>query len=356
VNSGRLRVLLLVDVATFHGERIAGQLRRQGVRVLTVSLEKGSIRHLSVKGVGPIRSLQYLLSIPAIRTVIRRFNPDVINAHFASGYGFVAAGSIAGGGPPILLNLWGSDILIVPHKSWLHKLKTRWALRKASFVLADSEYLLGEARRLSRLPDARVVYWGIEERYLGFHKSSYELNRPVSVIVPRAHETIYNNLFIVEALASLIKESQIELTFPAFGSEIETFKRKSYGLVGDRIRYYERLPRPDFLKLMAGHDVYLSASHSDSSPVSLIEAMALGLIPVCANIEGVKEWLCDKSGFLYGRNDGRDLSDLMTRLVSEDNRYESMRQGNLERVRREAIFERNVAEQIEVMNWLAGRK
>lgn len=355
VSSDRLRVLLLVDAATFHGERISGQLRCQGVNVLTVSLEKGSIRHLNIKSLGPIRSLWYLLSIPAVRAVVRRFNPDVVNAHFASGYGFVAAGSVARGGPPILLNLWGSDILLVPHKSWLHKLKSRWALKKASFVLADSEYLLGEARKLGKLPEARVIYWGIEQEYLSLHKTSYELNRPMRVIVPRAHEAVYNNLFIVEALSSPLKESRIELTFPTFGGEHETFKRKSCELVGDRLRYYDRLPRPDFLKLMAEHDVYLSASRSDSSPVSLIEAMALGLIPVCASIEGVKEWLCDKSGFLYRQNDRQDLNDLMTRLASEGNCYENMRRGNLERVRREAIFERNVAEQIDLMRWLAGR-
>jgi len=355
VNSGRLRVLLLVDAATFHGERIADQLRRQGVSVMTVSLEAGPIRHLTIKGVGSIKPLRYVFSIPTVRTIIRRFNPDVINAHFASGYGFVAACAAAGGGPPILLNLWGSDILVVPRKSWLHRLKTKWALQRASFVLADSEYLLGEARKLSRLSGARVVYWGIEERYLVLHKASYEFNKPVRVIVPRAHETVYNNLFIVEALASFIKDSRIQVTFPAFGGEYEAFERKSHDLVGDRIRYYDKLPRPDFLRFMAGHDVYLSASHSDSSPVSLIEAMALGLIPVCADIEGVKEWLGDRSGFLYRQDDRRDLSGLMARLVSGGDRYESMRQGNLERVRREAVFERNVAEQIGLMNWLAGR-
>lgn len=354
MNSGSLRVLLLVDAVTFHGERIARQLRYQGIKVLTASLEKGSIRHVGLKRIGPVKSLHYLLAIPAVRSVICRFKPDVINAHFASGYGVVAAASVIGGGPPILLNLWGSDILIVPHKSLLHKFKTRWALRKAGFVLADSEYLLREAGRLSRLADSRVIYWGIEEQYLGLHKTSYALNRPVRVIVPRAHEAVYNNFFIVEALASLIIDGLVSLTFPAFGSLVDAFKKDSYKLVGDRIRYYDRLSRADFLDLMAGHDVYLSAARSDSSPVTLIESMALGLIPVCADIEGVKEWLNDESGFLYAPDDKRGLNDLMKMFVSDDSDYGEMRRTNLERVRREAVFEQNVAEQIEIMKSLAG--
>lgn len=354
MNSGRLRVLLLVDAATFHGERIAGQLRRQGVKVLTASLERGSFRHLNMKRRGPVRSLHYLLSVSSTRKIICRFRPDVINAHFASGYGFVAAAA-AGDGPPILLNLWGSDILVVPRKSWLHRLKTQLALKKADFVLADSEYLLGEARKLSKIRDGMVVYWGIEEQYLGLHKASYDLNRPVKIIVPRAHEAIYNNFFIVEALAPLVREGEIELTFPCSGSQYESFRRNSERVVGDRLRYYERLPRRDFLELVSGHDIYLSASRSDSSPVTLIEAMALGLIPVCADIEGVREWLGDRSGFLFGQDERVGLYDLVKRLVSEGQRYEGMRKGNLERVRREAIFERNVARQIDIMRRLAGR-
>jgi len=354
VTQKRFRVLVLADAGSFHTERYISALRKQSCHPLLLSLEPGPVRHLSLKSRGPIRTLHYVLAVPQIRKILKRFRPDVINPHFASGYGFIAALASRGRHSPLVCHVWGSDILIVPHKSSLHRRKTAYALRNAGAVIADSEYILNEAARLSPLRAGYVYPWGIEREFLALHKSDYRLGRPLRVIVPRAQEVVYNNLFIVKALAPLLSQNKMRITFPSFGSQTESFKRFVTALVGDTVEFYDKLPRPEFLQFMSEHDVYLSASRSDSSPASLIEAMALGLLPVAADVAGVREWLSPESGFLFVQDNEESLRNVFSAFLKTENPREGMRIQNLERVKREALFEDNIAAQIGLMKKLAG--
>ena len=356
MKSSRLRVLLLADSVAFHTERIATELRRQGCRVMVASLEHGRMHHFHLARRGPIRFLHYTLAASQVRRLIERFQPDIINAHFASGYGHLAALARGRRNLPILLHLWGSDILIVPNKSPLHRLKTKRALQAADFVLGDSTYLIEAASKLHCLKQSRVIVWGVEKACLGFHRESYALNRPLKVIVPRTQARVYNNEFILRALRPLIEDGRLRLTFPDFGPLAADFRRVCGSLVGRGVELYERTPRRGFMPYVASHDVYLSASRSDSSPASLIEAMALGLIPVAADITGVREWLSDDNGFLFRQDDEAALRARIKSLIESGDTCERMRRRNLERVKNEALFEDNIAETIGIMRDLvAGR-
>ena len=87
----RLRVLVLADSNSFHTERYVLELARQGCEVLLASVEDGDVEHHRLKPHGPIRQLHYATVVPEIRGIIKEFQPDIVNAHFASGYGFSAA-------------------------------------------------------------------------------------------------------------------------------------------------------------------------------------------------------------------------------------------------------------------------
>ncbi|MEW6051266.1 MAG: glycosyltransferase [Candidatus Zixiibacteriota bacterium] len=348
----RLRVLVLADSRAFHTARYVAELRRQNCRVLLASLEDGQLLHHQLRPRGFIKSWRYALAATEVRTLIRRFQPHVVNPHYVSGYGFTAALAQARRFAPVLTHLWGSDVLIVPHKSIFHRRKTMFALHQSDFVTGDSEYIMQEAQKLAPLERVRMIPWGIEERHLQHHRTEYALQTPLRIIVPRNHEKVYNNEFIVRALAPLIVDGRVVVTFPAFGSMAGHFRLIAKSLVGNRLNYYERLSRAEFMRFMAQHDCYLSAAISDSSPVSLIEAKALGLIPIAADIPGVREWLEPESGYRYELYNGEQLLQIVTRLVETSDPHVKMRQRNLERVKREALFEQNVADMIGIMRTL----
>lgn len=352
MNDARLKVLLLADAAAFHTERFALQLSALGCDVLTASLERGAMEHHRLIGRGPVKSLHYISVVPQLRRLIRQFRPDIINPHFASGYGFIAALAGRGQHPPIVLNLWGSDILVVPKKSWLHKKKTCHALAAADYIIGDSQNLVAASHELVEGGKSSVIPWGVERRFLQLHKDHYTPDKPLRIIVPRTQAAVYNNEFIVRALKPLLDSGGVCLTFPSFGPDADRFRSFVEPLLGGRITLYERMPREQFLTFMAEHDVYLSAARSDSSPASLIEAMTLGLLPVAADIPGVAEWLTNENGRLYPQDDESALRATIHAILQRCESFDDLRRRNLDRVRRSAVFEDNVASQLEIMREL----
>jgi len=200
----------------------------------------------------------------------------------------------------------------------------------------------------------RKIYWGIEEKFLALRRAKDKLSGPLKVIVPRPHEEIYNNRFLLESLAPLINDARIEITFPEFGGRIEDFRSRAHELCNDRVKYYPKMRRADYLAFLAGQDVYLSGAISDSSPVSLIEAAGLGLIPIAAAIPGVQEWMSPESGFLFDVSKADSLRMIVAEVIDRFAGLGEMRKRNLAQVKAEAVFEKNITETIQVMRELAG--
>ncbi len=350
-----MRVLVLADSRAFHTERYVRELRRQGCQVLTASLEHGTMAHFHLSPSGPLKGLNYALASCQLPTLARRFQPDIVNPQFVSGYGFMATLARLQKQAPVVMTMWGSDILVVPNKSPFHKWKVTRALRSADFVFGDSRYILDKARALVPLKESAVVPWGIEEEYLKLHQDR-PINGSLRIIVPRTHEDVYGNEEILRALSSLIVQGQILLTVPAFGTQVERFRALANRLVGERVQYYQKMPRSCFLRFMANHDCYLSNARSDSSPASLIEAFALGLVPIAADIPGVREWLSDESGYRFTQGNEAELRATVGKVISDRGSHSTLRDRNLAKVRREALFEQNMATVIEVMRRLAAMR
>jgi glycosyltransferase involved in cell wall biosynthesis len=322
------------------------QLCAQGCEARLASLEYGEAEHIPLKRIGPITSLHYAFASGQVKALVKQCRPDIVNAHFATGYGFLAAMAV-GHTIPIALNLWGSDVLRVPHRSFLHRAKLALAIEKAAIVFADSGYLLNESRRYGAIATSAIIPWGIERLWLSKFRADKVFSTPLRILVPRPHEEVYDNEFILRALSPLLRMNQCELTIPDWGSAIDAFQNVAKHAGIESITYYSRKTRTEFLTMMATQDVYLSASRSDSSPVSLIEAMAFGLVPVVADIPGVAEWVTNQNGVVYPLGNSRALHDTIAELTARD--WTSVRKTNYERVKMDAVFEENVASHIQLM-------
>jgi glycosyltransferase involved in cell wall biosynthesis len=76
-------------------------------------------------------------------------------------------------------------------------------------------------------------------------------------------------------------------------------------------------------------DVYLSASHGDGSSVSLMEALACGLLVVVSDIPGNLEWIEeDRQGWLFKDGDSKEFSQKIVLAASQVGKVENMKTGN----------------------------
>jgi len=196
VSDSEFRVLVLADSRSFHTDRLIRELNRQGCSALLLSAEDGSTPRETLARRGPLSTLTYALNTSTVMRLVQKFRPNIINAHYASGYGFLAS-RLKRRELPVLLHVWGSDVLVVPGKSFVHRWKVRHALRAADHVVADSQYLARSAAALAPEIRTEVIPWGVERRHFDLHRSDYALGSPLRIIVPRQHEPIYDRAVCV---------------------------------------------------------------------------------------------------------------------------------------------------------------
>jgi glycosyltransferase involved in cell wall biosynthesis len=93
----------------------------------------------------------------------------------------------------------------------------------------------------------------------------------------------------------------------------------------DRITWPGTLCRPDYLESLSRADIYVSTAQSDSTSVSLLEAMATGLAVVVPDIPGNREWVTSaQNGILYVPGDAKSLASILQSLIASPARRKQL--------------------------------
>jgi len=349
-----VKILMLADGGCEHTLRFQAEAARQGAEVVLASLEPGETVDIRLPKKFGIAALDYFFLSGKLDKIVRRVEPDLVNPQFVCSYGSTVALSGVWSRYPVLMHALGSDILVSPRKSWLHRRRVVHALSRCPDLLVDSEYLAAEIKKYNSDVRCHIIAWGADEAAFEMYdnKKSFDMerNRPLRILVPRPHNPVYNNDMIFTALAGLINDRRVTVTFPARGDRYEAFRKIAEAACpAGGIDYYDYMPREKYVEFMAGFDIYLSASRSDSSPASLIEAMAIGLVPVVADIEGVREWMDKDSGAVFQPDSNSALKDAIVRLLADDIDVLSIRKNNHDKARRRGRFVENVKETLDLM-------
>jgi glycosyltransferase involved in cell wall biosynthesis len=116
-------------------------------------------------------------------------------------------------------------------------------------------------------------------------------------------------------------------------------------LPAGRWRFVGRLEAREMAEWLGRADVYLSASRSDSTSLSLLEAMASGAVPVVSDIEGNREWVGDGQGArLFAPGDRDGLTRALDAALDDPDWRERARTLNRTVVERRADHARNMSE------------
>ena len=115
-----LKVFLLGPANIVHTQRWVEALVERGIEVITVTQHVPS-GWAPPKGaellVLPVRNATgYVANTFALKHIVASVRPDVVNAHYASGYGTLAG---LAGYKPTVLSVWGSDVFDFPYQSWV---------------------------------------------------------------------------------------------------------------------------------------------------------------------------------------------------------------------------------------------
>ena len=142
-----------------------------------------------------------------------------------------------------------------------------------------------------------------------------------NILVTRNWSPIHSNTVILDALQLLYDQGvDFNCTFVGDGPELQNAKHKvSNSSMSSKIVFVGSQSPEGISKLMKENDFYISASISDGSSVSLMEAMTSGMVCIVSDFPSNLEWIQHhKSGYLFQNGSRESLSLELKGVLESD--------------------------------------
>lgn len=337
-----MRIATLSNASVEHTRRWVEHFRARGHEVRLYSLEDGppglEARRLPR---APLPGLvRYPLALPALRRELARYRPALVDAHYVPNYGLLGALSSF---RPLSIAAWGSDLLLAAGRDPLQRARARFALRRASLVLCDAANLAEAAREAGARPETvRAIPWGVDRGR--FRPAA--AREPGLLVSARMHEPVYDLPTVIAGFARVLAaHPHARAAFAGDGSLRASLERlAAASLPAGRWRFTGRLDPEALASLLARAEVAVSASRSDSTSQSLLEAMAAGAIPVVTDIPGNREWVAPGDGArLFAPGDAAGLAGAVDAVLRDPDWAAAARARNAQRIARAGDWHANLA-------------
>ncbi|UIP27224.1 glycosyltransferase [Photobacterium sp. TLY01] len=323
-----MKIVLLSAASSIHTIRWANGLAEAGHEVHVISQHQATDVFNSAVSVHlyPFRGiLGYFSMVPAVRKLLRVLKPDIVNAHYASGYGTTAR---LVGYHPWLLSVWGSDVYDFPNKSLFHRWLVKKNLRSADKVASTSYCMADEARTLTpELKDIAITPFGVDlSSYVAMKPEPPVQKLKLTIGTVKTMKNTYGIDILIRAYALLVKKfhdqpqlhaPELELRLVGGGEQTEELKKLVDHLgVADSVVFVGQVVHEQVPQELKKLDVYVALSRSESFGVAIIEAGAAGRPVVVSRVGGLPEVTIEgKTGFIVPSESPQAAADVIERLV-----------------------------------------
>ncbi len=310
--------------------------KEAGHDVHLVALAPGPERSVSIHNVGFnerfVRlpgKLGYLPAMLRARRVVRSLGPDIVHAHYATSAGLAA---YVCGVHPYVVTAHGTDVTQgIKSIFWRPILKEVFS--KADCVNAVSSELRDKVSGLGiSLEKIETFTLGIDTRRFAFQAARPQApGTPLRLICTRAFEEVYNHQTIIRAMGILARQRiDFRLTLVGDGTLFERLRALAIEQgIADKTTFVGAVPNSELPELLLGQDVYLSASTSDGTSLSLLEAMASGVYPVVSDIPANRPWIRHGyNGLLHRVMEPQSLADCLLAFLRDPTQAKEVLRAN----------------------------
>ncbi len=343
----RMRILYFTRDYTPHDHRFLSALAETEHHVNYLRLERSSYQLEDRPLPAGVRQVQWAGGSRAVtwrdgprllndlKRVIRAVKPDIIHAGPLQRSAFLAALT---GFRPLVSMSWGYDLLQDANRGALWAWVTRYTLRRSAVLVGDCQTIRQSAAAFG-MPEDRIITfpWGIDLEHftpdgarwsaIGGH-SPGAASRGFTLLSTRSWEPIYGVDIIARAFAPVAKEySRIKLIMLGNGSQAGALRQIFLNTgVLDQVYFPGQVSYADLPRYYRSADLYLSASHSDGSSISLLEALACGCPALVSDIPGNREWVePGEQGWWFPDGDANALANAIRRAFDQPQKLSEMR-------------------------------
>ncbi|WP_250434177.1 glycosyltransferase family 4 protein [Hanstruepera flava] len=194
---------------------------------------------------------------------------------------------------------------------------------KAKVMVAPSVYIRDLFQRFDYL-DVVYVPNSIPIQQYRFQPKTVDT---VKLLWVRAFSTIYNPQLAV-SLLKVLREDGLDASLCMVGPDSDGSFKKVEQLVNDLqvpVRLTGKLSKTEWTNLATDYNVFVNTTNFDNMPVSVIEAMALGLPIVSTNVGGMPYLIDDgKDGLLVPPNDAKAMANAIKRIMNNPETTKTM--------------------------------
>jgi glycosyltransferase involved in cell wall biosynthesis len=271
-------------------------------------------------------------------SLLGRLNPDLVHALRLPFEGILA--SLTPPGIPVIVSTWGNDLTY--HAQSTRKMGgvTRETLNRADGLLSDT------------LRDIRLAHdWGLDPSKPSLNVAGNggidmgEIRQvvqgispvvPPQVINPRGFRSgsVRNDTFFKAIPVVLKSRPEVQFVCPWMAGQPQAIEWINKLHIENNVRLLPMLDQYELWREFARSSLTLSVSEHDGTPNSLLEAMTIGCLPVCGDIESIREWISPReNGLLIDPGDPVALAAAILKGVDDTLLRRSAAARNLEIIR-----------------------
>ena len=299
----------------------------------------------------------YYLNCLQLKKISKMVESDIINIHYASGYGTLARISKL---KNFLLSVWGSDVYDFPNQSKLKKRILKKNVMYASEIASTSNIMAKQLKK--QIPDlSKQIYitpFGVDINQFKKNKK----NKPNDDIIIGNVKTLNNEVYGIDIAILAIKKLKENLILQ--GNKELSDRIKLYGDGEDkekliRLINSNHLEETVFLKGKIAHekvpeainefDIFCITSNKESFGVSVIEAMACEVPVVATDADGFQEVIENNcTGIIVKRKNIDEIAKALEKLINNENLREQMGKNGRKKVMKEFDWENNVRTMVQI--------
>jgi glycosyltransferase involved in cell wall biosynthesis len=262
-----------------------------------------------------------------LRRVIKDIDPDLIHAGPIQRSAFLVA---LLGFKHLISVSWGYDILHDANRNSFWRYATRYTLQRSVILIGDCDTVRNKAVDFG-MPKEKIVTfpWGIELNSFTPTEFPSQRSEHFTLLSTRNWEPIYGVDILAKAFVKSAQENEgLRLIMLGNGSLASKLRQIfTRGGVLDRVIFPGQVTHTDLPNYFRMSDLYVSASRTDGSSISLIEAFASGRPVIVSDIPGNREWVKPGiNGWWFKDGDEGDLSKVIFAATQQRRKFPEMSQ------------------------------
>lgn len=274
-------------------------------------LETNNIQHYSVN-LRPFPVRNAALSMPRLKRLFKKLQPDIVHAHMMTGALLVWAGRT-------FADFGNFGLITTVHNEWRFA-SNLMRVGDRVIVLSKNGHRSFYSRGFS-LEKLRVVSHGIlcsSRREGETLEGGLPLNSAPLVVTLAGLYKRKGVGDLIAAFGEVAREyPKAQLVVAGWGPDRQFFENQRASVEGaDRISFVGFVPKPRNLLKQA--DIFVLASHTESFPLAVAEAREAGCAVIATRVGGVPELLENgRAGILVPAKNVSALSQALRRLLGD---------------------------------------